>query len=47
MLPTVNNPAILELEDDAAANIEVLAVPEWSSLGPTFDLVSRRDDRVA
>ena len=27
MLPTVNNPAVLELEDDAAANIQVLAVP--------------------
>ena len=27
MLPAVNNPAVLELEGDAAANIEVLAVP--------------------
>jgi len=27
VLPTVNNPAVLELEDDAAANIQVLAVP--------------------
>ena len=27
MLPTVNNPAVLELEDDAAVNIQMLAVP--------------------
>jgi hypothetical protein len=27
MLPTVSNPAVLELEDDAAENIEALAVP--------------------
>src|SRR5439155_8602610 len=27
VLPTVNNPAVLELEDDAAVNIQMLAVP--------------------
>ena len=27
MLPTVNNPAVLELEDEAAGNIQVLAAP--------------------
>ena len=26
MLPTVSNPAILELEDDAVANLQVVAV---------------------
>jgi hypothetical protein len=27
VFPGVNNPAILELEDDAAANIQALALP--------------------
>jgi hypothetical protein len=27
VLPTVGNPAVLDLEDDAAANVQVLAVP--------------------
>ena len=27
MLPTARNPAVLELEDDAAIDIEALAVP--------------------
>jgi len=27
VFPPVNNPAVLELEDDAAANIQALAVP--------------------
>jgi hypothetical protein len=27
VFPTVNNPAVLELEDDAAANIQLLAAP--------------------
>lgn len=27
VFPTVNNPAVLELKDDAAANIQPLAVP--------------------
>ena len=27
MLPTVNNPAVLEFKDDAVACIQVLAIP--------------------
>jgi hypothetical protein len=27
VLPTVGNPAVLDLEDDPAANVQVLAVP--------------------
>src|SRR5204862_4485496 len=48
VLPTVSNPAVLELEDDAVANIQVLAVDSsraiYSGWGTT---VAARHSRIA